>query len=158
MALVNGAGTLLSKTPGGTVLEAQTEIDPQVKVLVNVYEDTPYTDGNVAYPVQKHQLKFRAGQIVSLAKDWNAAFVAPTIAAISPNTGVAAGGTAVIITGTNFTTGTTVTFGGTAGTSIVVKDSTMLTCATPAKTAGAYNVVVTTAGGTATATNGFTYS
>jgi hypothetical protein len=156
MALLKGDGTLLSKTPGGTVLEPQAEADPKVKVLVNVYEDTPYD--HVNYPTQKHQLKFVAGQIISLAKDWNASFVVPTIGAISPATGAAAGGTTVTITGSGFTTGTTVTFGGTAGTSVSVKNDKKLTVVTPAKTAGAYNVVVTTAGGAATATNGFTYS
>ena len=155
MALVKSDGTALSKTPGGSVLETQSETDPKVKVLINVYEDTPYD--HVNYPTMKKQLKFRAGQIVRQSQ-WDAAFVAPTITAISPATGDAAGGTPVTITGTGFTATTTVTFGGTAATSISVKSATKLTCATPAKTAGAYNVVVTTPGGSATKTNGFTYS
>lgn len=157
MALVNAAGTLFAKIPGGTVLTALAEADPKVQVLVNVYEDTPYTDGNVDYPTQKHQLKFRAGQIVS-QKDWDAAFTVPTIGTVSPAAGLAAGGLTVTITGTGFTTGTIPAFGGTAGTTVVVKNSTSLTCVTPAKTAGVYNVTATTAGGVATKTNGFTYS
>ena len=35
--------------------------------------------------------------------------------------------------------------------------ATSITCTTPAHAAGAVNVVVTTSGGTATSTNGFTY-
>jgi hypothetical protein len=155
MALVKADGTLLAKAPGGTVLETQAEADPKVKVLINVYEDTPYD--HVNYPTQKKQLKFRAGQIISQAA-WDAAFPAPTIDTVSPATGAAAGGTTVTITGTGFTVETTVTFGGTAATSIVELNDKQLTCVTPAKTAGAYNVVVTTAGGSATKTNGFTYA
>lgn len=155
MALVNAAGTLLSQTPGGTVLEAVAEADPKIKVLVNVYRDTPYD--NVDYPTQMKQLAFRTNQIIKQS-EWDAEFVDPTIAALTPATGPAAGGTTVTITGTGFTTGTSVTFGGTAGTSVSVKSANRLTVVTPAKTAGAYNVVATTAAGTATKTNGFTYS
>ena len=42
-------------------------------------------------------------------------------------------------------------------TSVVVVSSTSITAVTPAGTAGAKTVAVTTAGGTATVTNGFTY-
>ena len=155
MALVKGDGTALTKTPGGTVLESVSVADPAIKVLINVYEDTPYD--HVLYPTQKKQLKFRSGQVIKQSQ-WDAAFTEPTIKSVSPATGAAAGGTTVTITGTRFETGTTVTFGGTAATSVVVKSSTVLTCVTPAKTAGAYNVVATTSGGAATKTNGFTYS
>ena len=40
----------------------------------------------------------------------------PTVTSVSPNSGPAAGGTSVTITGTNFTGATAVTFGGTAAT------------------------------------------
>lgn len=155
MALVKGDGTALAKAPGGTVLESVAEAEPRVKVLVNVYEDTPYD--HVNYPTVKKQLKFRAGQIVK-QKDWDAAYSEPTISTVFPATGAAAGGTVVTVTGTGFTPATTVTFGGTAGTAVSVKNLTTLTVTTPAKTAGAYNVVATTVGGVATKTNGFTYS
>lgn len=83
---------------------------------------------------------------------------APTVTSLSPNTGAAAGGTAVTITGKDFTGATAVTFGGTAGTSRVVVNDTTITIVTPAKTAGAYDVVVTTPAGSGTKTNGFTFS
>ena len=51
----------------------------------------------------------------------------PTVSSVSPNNGPTAGGTAVTITGTNFATGATVTFGGTAATSVVVVNSTTIT-------------------------------
>lgn len=153
MALVKGDGSTLTKTPGGTVLQSVSEADPQIKVLINVYEDTPYD--HVDYPTQKKQLKFYAGQIVRQSK-WDEAFRAPTITAISPATGPAAGGTTITITGTGFSSDATVTVGGTNATSIVVKSAKKITAVTPAKTAGSYNVVVTTAGGSATKTGGFT--
>jgi len=79
----------------------------------------------------------------------------PTITSIVPNSGPVAGGTTVVITGTNLTGGT-VTFGGTAAT-CTVNSATQITCTTPAHTPGAVDVVVTTPGGTATSTGGFTY-
>ncbi len=76
----------------------------------------------------------------------------PTVTGVSPNSGTAAGGTAVTITGTNFTGATSVTFGGTAATGITVVNSTTITATTPAHAAGLVDVAVTTAGGTGTRT------
>ncbi|MER6616265.1 IPT/TIG domain-containing protein [Streptomyces xantholiticus] len=83
---------------------------------------------------------------------------APTITTVNPATGPAAGGTSVTITGTNLDGVTEVTFGGTAGTGLVIDSPTELSVTTPAGTAGAKDVVVTSAGGSATKTGGFTYS
>ena len=82
---------------------------------------------------------------------------APTLTLASPNSGSTAGGTSVTLTGTNLTGATAVTFGGTAATSYTVTDATSIIATTPAHAAGAVNVVVTTPGGTATLTNGYTY-
>jgi hypothetical protein len=79
----------------------------------------------------------------------------PTIGGIAPNSGPTAGGTSVIITGTNLTGGT-VTFDGLPAT-CTVDSATQITCASPAHAAGAVDVVVTTPGGLATSTGGFTY-
>lgn len=82
----------------------------------------------------------------------------PTVASVTPNTGPAAGGTAVTIAGNYFTAASAVTFGGVAATSVVVVTDTQITCATPAKAAGAVAVAVTTPSGTGTLANGFTYT
>ena len=66
---------------------------------------------------------------------------------MSPNSGSTTGGTAVTITGTNFTAGATVTFGATAATNVVVVNSTTITVTTPAGSAGAVTVTVTNPGG-----------
>ncbi len=83
---------------------------------------------------------------------------APTISSVTPNNGLASGGTAVTIAGTNFVSGATVTFGGTAATNVIVVGATQITATTPAHAAGAVNVVVTNPDTqTGTQTNGYTY-
>lgn len=83
----------------------------------------------------------------------------PTISSVSPASGSTAGGTAVAITGTNFQNGATVTFGGTAATSVTFNSSTRLTAVAPAHAAGVVNVVVTNPGGqSATRNPGFFYA
>ncbi len=83
--------------------------------------------------------------------------VVPTISSVTPNNGGTAGGTAVTITGTNFATGATVTFGGTAATNVVVVNSTSITATSPAHAVGAVTVTVTVSGQSGNLTNGFTY-
>jgi len=82
----------------------------------------------------------------------------PEIASVSPSTGTVAGGTSVTATttGTN-SSSVTVTVGGTAATN-VRWNATSVTFTTPAGTAGAKDVVITTAEGTSTLEEGFTYT
>jgi hypothetical protein len=85
---------------------------------------------------------------------------APAITSASPSSGAMVGGTVVTVTGTGFDTaagGTIVTIGGGAATAVSVSSSTSLTCTTPAGMAGPADVVVSTSGGSATLTQGFTY-
>ncbi|MGF6897551.1 hypothetical protein ABIA39_007924, partial [Nocardia sp. GAS34] len=82
--------------------------------------------------------------------------IVPTLTSISPASGSAAGGTTVVLTGTNLTGVTAVSFGGTPAASFTVNSSTQITAVTPAHSAGTVSVTVTAAGGTS---NGvaFTY-
>jgi hypothetical protein len=83
---------------------------------------------------------------------------APTISVIAPTSGSVNGGTSFTITGTNFVAGATVSFGGTAATGVNVASATSITGTTPARAAGAVNVVVTNPDAqSATLTNGFTF-
>ncbi|WP_348689065.1 putative Ig domain-containing protein, partial [Aeromonas bestiarum] len=82
----------------------------------------------------------------------------PTLTSAAPNSGSTAGATSVTLTGTNLTGATAVSFGGTAATGYTVNNATTITATTPAHAAGAVNVVVTTPGGSATLTNGYTYT
>ena len=86
---------------------------------------------------------------------------APTVTGISPNSGPTAGGTSVIITGTNFgPMGSTVgvTIGGVAATGVtVVGTDTTIMATTPSGTAGVKDVAVTVSGVTGTGIGLFTY-
>ena len=78
----------------------------------------------------------------------------PTVTAISPENGPAAGGTTVTITGTGFVSGATVDFGANRGTSATVSSSgDSITVGSPAGVAGTVYVTVTTPGGTSTASS-----
>ena len=85
---------------------------------------------------------------------------APTIGTVTPASGPTTGNTTITVTGTNFRAGlTTVKIGTASATNVVVNATgTSLTAKTPAGTVGAKSVVVTAPGGTATKTNGFTYT
>ena len=73
---------------------------------------------------------------------------APSITAMTPTTGPAAGGTTVTLTGIGFKAATGVTVGGVAATELNIASDTSMTFVTPAVTAGAQPVVVTNPGGT----------
>ena len=83
---------------------------------------------------------------------------APTVTAISPNSGSTAGGTPITITGTNLTGATGIKVGGTACSAFSVTNATTATCTTPAGSLGTASVLVTTAGGTNAANTLFTYA
>jgi len=82
----------------------------------------------------------------------------PTITSVSPTSGPSGGGQICTITGTNFNSDATVSFGGNLATNIVVVSPTEITCVTPVGFPGTVSVVVTEAAGTATLTNGYTYT
>src|SRR4029077_5016401 len=80
----------------------------------------------------------------------------PLLSTVSPTSGPTTGGTAVKLTGQNFASGATVTFGGAAATDVVVVTGTQITVKTPSHAQGSANVVVTNPGGqSATLANGF---
>ncbi|WFT91393.1 IPT/TIG domain-containing protein [Bradyrhizobium barranii] len=82
----------------------------------------------------------------------------PTVTSISPTSGPQTGGTTVVITGTNFSGATAVTFGATAATGFAVNSATQITATSPAGT-GTVDITVTTVGGTSatSAADQFTY-
>lgn len=78
---------------------------------------------------------------------------------ISPAAGPTAGGTTVRIVGSGFLEGTSVTFGDTRGDEVVVLDGEAIAARTPARSAGAVDVIVTNPDGqSGTLTGGFTYT
>lgn len=157
MAILAANGTtVLSKT----ALLAKTTDVPAEYATVNEdiwqsYNYAPYEDRFTTFEGER-RLLFKTGQVVRKA-DIDALFPVGAFTSISPATGPAAGGTATVIKGTRFSGVTGVTFGGTAGTAFSVVNDTTINVTTPAKTAGAYNVVLADDAGNITATNAFTY-
>ncbi|UWX03811.1 IPT/TIG domain-containing protein [Pseudoxanthomonas sp. NC8] len=78
--------------------------------------------------------------------------LAPAVTAISPSAGPTAGGTVVVITGTNFSGATAVRFGA-SNAGYTVNSATQITATAPAGAAGTVDVTVTTTGGSTSATS-----
>jgi hypothetical protein len=84
---------------------------------------------------------------------------APAVTSMAPSTGPANGSTGATITGTNFLSGATVSFGGTAATGVTVASSASITVTAPAHAAGTVDVVVTNPDGqSGKLAGGYTYS
>lgn len=82
----------------------------------------------------------------------------PHVSAVAPKAGPTAGGRKVLVTGSNFTGNTRVTFGGTRGRQVFVISSTQLTAYTPGHSAGVVHVRVATLGGTSASTTADRYT
>ncbi len=156
-------GTLVTIT--GTGFTGATAVDfgttPATDVTVvsptTITADSPAGTGTVDVTVRTPG----GTSAISTADDFTytaTVVAAPTVTGISPNTGPAAGGTLVTITGTGFTGATAVDFGTTAATDVTVVNATTITAQSPAGT-GIANVTVITPNGTSsdTATDQFTY-
>ncbi len=81
-----------------------------------------------------------------------------TLTAVNPNSGTAAGGVGVTLTGTGLTGATTVTFDGIPATSVNVVNSTTVTAVTPVHAAGIVDVVIDTPAGGGVLANYYTYT
>jgi uncharacterized protein YkwD len=82
----------------------------------------------------------------------------PTITGLSPTRGPTTGGTSVVITGTNFTGATGVSFGGVAATSYTFDTDTQITATAPAHAAATVGVQVTSAAGASADTSADDYT
>ncbi len=99
-----------------------------------------------------------ASMLVTLLCSTGAA--TPTVTAVSPTSGTAAGGTSVTITGTGFTKAAKIAFGTTSITRFSVLSPTSITATSPPESAGVVNVTVTTLAGTSVTSTAdqFTYT
>ena len=127
---VTAGGTLTVKSPSGTS-----------GTSVNVRVVTP------------------GGESAAVSADLFSYVSGPTITALSRTSGPVGGGTKVTISGTGFSTVTSVKFGTTAAESYTVSSSTSIIATSPAHAAGQVRISVTTTVGTTPATNNdlFTY-
>jgi len=81
----------------------------------------------------------------------------PTITSLSATSDTTAGGTLLTITGTNFSTATSLSFGSTAVSDFSIVSNTTITVTVPIGAPGAANVTVTNADGTSSASS-FSYT
>ena len=163
LALTPVTGPVTGATPftivGTGLTGASVTFDGVPAVGVNVIADVvltgvtpPHAAGNVSV-----QVTTAAGSALVAGGFTYVALPLPTAISITPATGPAAGGTPVVIIGTNLA-GAGVTIGGVPATGVTVDATgTVLTAVTPAGAAGNVAVVVTTPAGSATVPGGFTY-
>lgn len=90
---------------------------------------------------------------------WELAAIAPpSVSSVSPNSGVPAGGTTVLISGDDFNPGAVVTFGGSSCANTQILSASEISCETPPGAVGSVDVTVENLDGQSdTLTNGFTY-
>ncbi|ULT73295.1 putative Ig domain-containing protein [Pseudomonas sp. BC42] len=131
-------------------------LDPSPGSSNTILHGTPTTAGTYTFSITLNDGLNQGGVATYTLVVTSSA--TPTLTAVTPNNGSTAGATSVTLTGTNLTGATAVSFGGTSATGYIVNNATTITATTPAHAAGAVNVVVTTPGGTATLTNGYTYN
>ena len=153
-------GTMVTITGTGFTGATAVDFGPNLATDLNpvnattITADSPAGTGTVDVTVTAP-----GGTSPTSPADQFAYVATPTVSAVSPNDGPAAGGTMVTITGTGFTRATTVDFGTNQATNLTVASDTTITAYSPAGT-GAVGVTVTTPGGTsATSTaDQFTYA
>lgn len=99
------------------------------------------------------------GRSVTMTNGFTYTLPGPAISGLSPNGSVPGGGTSVTIVGVGFSSGAamSVTFGGVAGTNLVVTSPTSLTVTTPAHAVGTVDVVLRVGSASATSAGSFTY-
>jgi hypothetical protein len=116
-----------------------------------------YYDGTVDVTVQGSSFSWSA---TSPADQFTYADAAPTVTGVSPNTGTAAGGDTVTISGSGFTTAAAVYFGGVEASFTVNGDGSITATAPAASADGAVDVTVVNFGGTSATSpaDQFTYA
>lgn len=155
MTFYDANGTRLTETTFNALLTTPSGVPVLKKVTADVYQS--YTEGEGAGGFEKaSRLAFVTGQVVDQAMV-DGLFETATFTSISPVSGLAAGGTAVTIKGTDFSGTAGVTIGGNAVTNFKVVDNNTITGTTAAHAAGATNVVIQDDAGNVTATNAFTF-
>lgn len=152
-------GAVLTKAALDALTTDVPDPDPMVTVPIDVWQDYTIGEGTDPDPSFEggRRRVFYAGQKVSQAYI-DGLFPTADILSVTPNTGLAAGGTPITIKGKNFAGATGATVGGNALAGFVLHDNETITGTTAAHTAGAVNVVVTDDGGPVTEVNGFTFT
>jgi hypothetical protein len=150
----------------GTNFTAATAVDfgatPATNVVVNAdgTQITATTPAHVAGTVDVTVVTPSGTSPTTPSADKFTYEAAPTVTVVSPKAGSLAGGTSVVITGTNFTAATAVNFGTTPATNVVVNAAgTQITATSPTHSAAAVDITVVTPSGTSLTSSAdlFTY-
>lgn len=133
-----GAGSIKYKTVGSS---------PNRIFVIEFNDVSPCCDATGG---NSFQIKiFEAGQTMA----------APTVTSVTPDIGLAAGGSNVIVSGSGFLAGASLTFDGTPATNVVVVNSSTITATTPAGAVGLADVTVTNSDTqSGTLTGGYEYT
>ncbi|HKT69833.1 MAG TPA: IPT/TIG domain-containing protein, partial [Terriglobales bacterium] len=154
--LIFGADTIATGTPGpgaGFTTRIITTHDSDL-----AEDEIGPTPGSYSATAPLSPSGYWVMQVVAFKVQGSTSSPAPTVSSVSPSSGSTNGGTGVTITGTNFSAGATVTFGGTTASNVNLVSGTSITATTPAHAAGAVTVTVTnTDGQSGTLPNAFTY-
>ena len=153
-------GTSVTITGTGFLSGAAVSLGGTAATGVNVVSSTSITATTAAHAAGAVSV------VVSNSDNQNSTLsnaytyvAAPTVTGINPPTGPIGGGNVATIVGTNFVSGATVSFGGTAATGVTVAGTTSVTATVPAHAAGTVDVVVANPDGqSAKLANGYTYS
>ena len=131
-----GVTVALGTNPSGGTLNGTKTVNAGAGVAT-------FTGLSVDKPGTGYTLTASAGGLTGATSNpFTIAPPVPTISAVSPARGSTLGGDRVTITGTNFVAGDVVKFDGTAGTNVVVVNSTTITVIAPAHAAGTVDVRV----------------
>ena len=165
---VSGASPTAGPTSGGTVVTitgtgfqagASVAFGASSSTAVTVASSTEInaispagSSGTVAISVTNPD-----GQSASLPASFTYSS-GPSLSGISPSTGPVTGGTTVTITGSGFESGSSVSFGGIAATSVKLVSATEIQAVSPVSPAGTVTIVVTNSDSQgATLDSAFTY-
>lgn len=162
-SVYNGSGTLIGSTTSGSAPFTRRidAINSTIRTTDNASTwRTSISDSTNSVGTRIGMHGYGNGSAVTVNTFTARDYVTPTVTSILPAAGLLAGGTAVVITGTNIEATATATIGVASITGVSVTPETTISGTAPSGTAGAKNVVVTNqdSGFTGTLTSGYTYS
>ena len=150
----NIGGTPVSLTGSGFTGATLVKFANLAATFVIVVSDSHITCVTPSHPLGAFHTTVTTPQGTSpkTSADLITFFAVPVVSQISSKRGPTAGGTTISITGAGFTGATTVSFGATPGTGLVVISDTLVTIVSPPGASGAVQITVTTPNGTSAAT------
>lgn len=154
-------GTVVTISGSGFTSSATVKLGGTLATNVSITNSTSIQATTPAHAAGKVDVVVTNSdsQAATLAQAFTYTASAPTISSILPVSGGTSGGTVVTISGTGFSSGATVKFGGTLATSVSIASATSITATTPAHAGGKVDVVVTNSDTqTATLAQAFTYT